>query len=78
MTAFGYKVVNSDNAFEMSKKSRMEMTADNIFLSRVSHLGIVQQILPNKENSHTSMVDLVWLLTELVRTTKKIKNRKSN
>ena len=32
LTAFGYKVVNSDNAFEMAlKKAGMEMTADNIF-----------------------------------------------
>ena len=32
LTAFGYKVVNSDNAFEMRlKKAGMEMTADNIF-----------------------------------------------
>ena len=32
LTAFGYKVVNSDNDFEMAlKKAGMEMTGDNIF-----------------------------------------------
>ena len=76
---FGYKVINSDDAFEKRlKEVWMEMTLDNIFSTKGQSLRDRAPTSPNNASLIIFKVDLVWLLTELARTTKKLKRRKSN
>ena len=77
--AFGYKVVNSDNAFEMAlKKAGMEMTADNIFSVKGQSLRDRATNLTKQRKQSYINGRLGLVLTELVRTTKKSRSRKSN
>ena len=79
LPTFGYKVINSDMAFEKAcSKTRMAMTSDNIFSTKGQSLRDRVPTSPNNASLIIFKVDLVWLLTELARTTKKLKRRKSN
>ena len=79
LPTFGYKVINSDMAFEKAlKDANMAMTAQNIFSTKGQSLRDRVPTSPNNASLIIFKVDLVWLLTELARTTKKLKRRKSN
>ena len=79
LTSFGFKVVNSDQAFESAlKKAGMETTPENIFSVKGQSLRDRASLLTKRDSLDLSVVVWVLLLTELAKTLIKSDSKKSS